>query len=201
MPRSGRRRHLRWALAVVVAVAAGVVFTRPEAREAADGPADPILVVRRPILRAMRGLGLAGGPSFFDHDDWLPSRLETTSMSGQGEDESFLRTYGTWTRWRRAVRPVYRAVFFRVGRRVRFTRDASAEAAKDVLGIRMFVVREGRREIVADDYSPIARDADGLRWTVSAYVDDDAEAFGAEELRLDGSVGDRQVVGTEPSAP
>jgi hypothetical protein len=110
-------------LVAIAAVGAGSLYVAlPPNETAAQGPADPIRKVRRPVVRFLRKLGIGEGERF---DVWHRYRQVASSE------------------YRRA--PVYRGLFWRVGDRVslRYSEDAGRV-------VRLCYVERGRTLVAAE---------------------------------------------------
>ena len=92
------------AVLLIAGVGIGVLYLAvPASRSPDDGPADPILAVRRPVLTWLRDVGVVDEPVFIAPDPWLPS-----GFSSETDAETM-----TCKR-----EPVFRGLFWPVGMRI-----------------------------------------------------------------------------------
>jgi hypothetical protein len=96
----------RFAVLAGLVVVGLLALFLPGNRNAADGPADPILAIRRPILEGLREAGVVPQPSFFFGDAWLPTARSYGTKEARETD-------------RIETRPVYRGLFWLIGTRYR----------------------------------------------------------------------------------
>ena len=113
---------------VVVLLIAGlgtsiVYLVVPANENPGDGPADPILAVRRPVLTWLRDVGVVDGPIFIAPDPWLPSGFSTET---EAETMTCKRE------------PVFRGLFWPVGMRI-------TVRTEPVRSLRLSYVKAGRK--------------------------------------------------------
>ena len=139
-----RVKTLGKALAIVVlgaALAMGIMYVVFPANQV-EGPADPYLSVRRPVLRFLSSVGLAPGA-----DRYLPSVGKggtTISKRGQdGEDVLLQRT-------ERDSEPVYRGAFWKVGSRVTYRTVQFVEPWSTRRVLRLCYARDGKRFVAGE---------------------------------------------------
>jgi hypothetical protein len=121
----------RWLLGAVVvgAAAVGVLYLAVPANEtAAEGPADPILGIRRPVVRALEFLGILKFDERFPNP-YLPCGRRTE--------------------------PVYRGLFWPVGHRV--TRRVTDHNDLGMRSARLCYAAGNERFVAAEDESPAGR--------------------------------------------
>lgn len=160
------RRAFAWIPLVtgVLAAAFGALWLAgPEGD--GDGPADPIVAIRRPALALLRAAGITARQTPATFELWLPK-----------SDEG----------WQ--VEPVYRAVFVLTGWRVTRTVEHAEADAPDIRAVRLVADREGGTEVLAQESQPDAAPDGARRWRVHGFVPSDAKAFRVEEVREDGSI-------------
>jgi hypothetical protein len=164
-------------VAVVLASAAVAVMyvALPGNQAATDGPADPILTLRRPALRALRWAGFApsGGGFFFWFDAWLPS-----GYCSEWQEPMADGSRRTTARLSRSAEPVYRGLFWPVGDRITIRVEEFEEPEADVRLLRLGYVRDGRVLTSGE----VRFDAGALDRQVSGFVPRDADGWFAVEI-------------------
>jgi hypothetical protein len=151
---------------VAIAVAYLVV---PANEIAAEGPADPLLSIRRPVIKALIWAGILSGPGlFFDRFPYLPTRggYEWSKPGSAGE-------YIPTGKVEVTKEPVYRGLLWPVGHRITYCRTTPA-AGDGYCAVRLCYV-EGSRTVVAAE-SPYAG-PDARRSEVSGFVPSSARGF------------------------
>jgi hypothetical protein len=185
--RAGRVLRRVGVVAVVFAALLGVLwFALPAARRPADGPADPLLFLRRPVVRTAYDIGWIARNRLLD--DWLPSR--SSAESWEGRHASFeAAPSGTRDAWE--SEPVYRGALWRVGVRVQVTYETKGRDDDPVAHLSIWQELDGRRETIASGEPSSHDEATGTRRAeVSGFVEDDADAFGWSYRTASGTAGE-----------
>lgn len=184
MRRWGRR--IAYGL-VGIAVAIAVLYVAvPPAKTEADGPADPILWIRRPVVKGLHHVGILPR-AFFGPDDWIPTAGDSESWSGEGKafETADAATRVTWE-----SRPVYRGLLWRTGMRFTVKVDRRGDPKGDPARLRLWLKPAGgEKTMVAEGGPGVSEEGTGLRrWRVDGYIPGDAVAFGYDSLEPDGTV-------------
>lgn len=169
---------------LVVAVAVGVLYLAVQSNKTAEqGPADPILSVRRPIIKALIWAGIVEGPGWFSGHPYLPTvgGSDTSEKGPAGEDIP--------SEMRIEMEPVYRGLLWPVGDRVTYRLRLLGEYRETWRAVRLCYNIDGQRFVAAEDATP---DPGGQLAEVSGYVPRSARGYWVErtddkgELRYDG---------------
>jgi hypothetical protein len=180
-------RRLGVGLAVLAIVFGAMWIAFPPHVDERDGPADPILPVRRAVLGVLRSAGIVSAPFFFA-DPWLPSAPSTISFSG-ADDDAEAKEIGTWTQDRWRIVPVYRALLVPAGRRVELTFETTSDVANDVVALRLVAQRGGFHETLAESLDrERGSTARTSQWTVRGFVPTSVDGYGFEALGVGGDV-------------
>ncbi len=162
-----------WILAATAGFLYAVVGPNPALE---DGDADPILAVRRPIVRILNGLGVLKANRRYNNRQ-LPSgrRATVRKETASGEYEEIFAS--RWT-----CEPVFRGLFWCVGYRVSFwVEDPAQEDPRRAL--RLCYQHDKTCVRVAESACP--RRSDGA-WVVSGFVPDTASGYWVEWKRSNG---------------
>ena len=165
----------RWALVVAVAIAVvvGVLYVAvPPNRTAQEGPPDPILSVRRPVIKALIWAGIVEGPGWFGGHPYLPTIggsegfEPTTSANEQGPPA-----------WRMEIEmePVYRGIFWPVGDRITYRRRLFGENRESWRSIRLCYAEGDREHVAGTNDAPEPQLAE-----VTGYVPRSARGYWVE---------------------
>lgn len=187
---------VRWVLkflvaAAVIASAGGAVLylVLPGNHTATEGAADPIIGLRRPVLRALRWAGIdhsRGG--FFWFDAWLPS-----GYSSEWQEPLSDGARRTTARLSRSAEPVYRGLFWVIGDRITIRMEEFEEPEIDVRALRLGYVKDGQVFTAAEaTFDGGARDR-----VVAGYVPRGAEGWFAVEIDARGDHHDLCSHGTD----
>lgn len=174
---------LRWLGRIGIAIAVTLVvlwFALPPAIDPRSGEADPLLGVRRPVMKALYALGIPhpiDGP-----DDWMPSELVQGSWPGPGSARSIESRHVTLR-----SEPVYRGGVWRVGRRVAIRIERTGPTPDPVVDLVLWSETGDVRTELARGGPATTDAATGVRRVeVRGFVDADAERFGWVETYKDG---------------
>jgi len=176
------RGVLKFLVVAVVVASAGVALlyvVLPGNQAATDGPADPILKLRRPVLRVLRWAGVDhSGAGLFWFDSYLPSG-NCSEWSSPGSDG----TPHVTARLSRSLEPVYRGLLWRIGDRVTIRMQEFEEPENDVRSLRLGYVRDGEVFTAGEShFGSNTRDRQ-----VTGYVPGDADGWFAVETDAQGN--------------
>lgn len=119
---------------VAMTVAGGLYVALPGNLAAADGPADPIRCLRRPVMRVLRKLGLAAGDQHHTHTEW-----------GRKDADGRFDRDGGMDLHRETV---YRGLFWPVGQRV--TCSYFGEEPRAWRALRLCYAMDGQRFVAGE---------------------------------------------------
>ncbi|MHC4137851.1 MAG: hypothetical protein ACYS0K_23155 [Planctomycetota bacterium] len=140
-------------------------------RMAEDGPADPLLELRRPVMAFLSWAGLAPTHGLFRPSPWLPY-----SEKWRWWFEDQLREKTELTK-----EPVYRSLFWPVGDRISVRSLSFGENAQRCGALRLCYVEDGRKVVAGTGTGgPDAR--------VSGFVPRSASGLLVEEMKGNGEV-------------
>jgi hypothetical protein len=183
MRRWGRR--IAYGLVGLGVVLAGLYVALPPAKTEAEGAADPILWIRKPVVKGLHHLGIVPR-SFLGPDDWIPSSAGSETWAGEGKtfETADAATRVTWE-----YQPVYRGVFWRAGMRAGYKVDRRGDPKDDPHHLRLWWKGADGREVRIADGGPMTPDsASGLRrWRVDGYVPPEARSAGIDWVMPDGT--------------
>ena len=190
------RRFFRWtAILVGVGVVALAVlwFAMPARERPEDGEADPILWLRRPIVKTLYRTGLVSHNAF-GYDEWIPSEPSSESWSGTEASE----TATEWSRVAYGVEPVYRGLVWRAGFRVTVKVDQRTALPATLSHLRL-LYDPGSGPVGIADGGPGERMPDGrtTRYAVRGYVPAEARRFGFVEVDAAGKESEFDGWGTK----
>lgn len=163
-------------LAFVLAAPVGVLYLAvPPNETAEEGPADPIRGLRRPVLVALRALGLVDPPG-----GWF---CGSEVYDGEGDDSVLL------FRMELDKEPVYRGLFFRVGHRVAYKTTDFTDERDHWQVLRLCYAVSGKK-FVAGEGTPQNGmvDPDGRNHSVRGYVPCSADGFWVEGVDQNGKL-------------
>ena len=170
---------------IALAVVVGVLYVAmPPAKTAAEGVADPILWIRKPIVKGLHHVGILPR-SFFGPDDWIPSSASSETWGdAKTFDDAKAATRVTWE-----YQPVYRGVFWRVGMRATYKVDRRGDPKGDPDHIRLWWKDANGPQRTIADGGPMVREAapDLRRWRVDGYIPGEAISAGIDWVLPDGT--------------
>ena len=178
------------ALAIVVigaALAVGVMYVVFPANEM-EGPADPYLSVRRPVLKFLQSVGLAPGAHRY-----LPAGSEggITTWETRPDGEQIL-TSRTGLR----TEPVFRGAFWKIGTRMTYRTEQFIEPWSKRRIIRLCYTKDGQRFVAGEGtienglIDPAGRHAE-----VRGFLPSGRDGFWIEEVYENGDVQGRDAWG------
>ena len=173
----------RVALGIVIS-ATVTWFAMPPAERSEDGAADPIVWVRRPILKALGAVGLAPR-SLIAPDPWLPG--ESVSESWAGGPAATFADGASATRLTMTSEPVYRGALWHVGFRVTIRLETRGASTDEHAGLALWTSTGTTRSELVRAASTMGTTTDGVRRIeVRGFVPDEADRFGYAEVTADG---------------
>jgi len=160
-------------VAIGLALATGIAYLAVPAHETAEqGPADPILFLRRPVLRFL----CWAKPGWFRERPYLPW---TSVMQG------FDRGHVLMVSDEIERQPVYRGLFWRVGARMTYRLRHFGEHHEVLRALRLCYAEGDRRFVAGENRSP---DPDGQLDEVTGLVPCSARAHWVEGTDEKGDV-------------
>lgn len=173
------------ALAIVVlgaALAMGVMYVALPPNEM-EGPADPYLSVRSPVLRFLRSIGVVGGGGFF-WSPYLPSRSGSEICETNTDGEEILL-------YKMEIDsvPVYRGAFWKVGTRITYRTTQYVEPWSTRRIIRLCYAKDGERFLAGEGTIENGLvDPAGRRAEVRGFLPSGRDGFWIEEVDENGDV-------------
>lgn len=171
----------RWLVVVglVFAAAVGVLYVAVPPNETADeGRPDPILRARRPVIRALRAVGVLK----FDErlpNPYLPTGSGSSVFKGDSAD-------GVVTHQMKSKhQPVYRGLLWPVGARVTYSLQLFGEHRESWRAVRLCYVVDGQRFVAAENGTP---EPGGQLAEVSGFVPLSARGWWIEHTDERGDV-------------
>lgn len=173
----------RWlvVVALVLAAVVGVLYLLvPANKTAADGPADPIRSLRRPIVKALIWAGIVEGPGWFGGHPYLPTvgGSDTSEKDPAGED---IPT----SQMRIEMEPVYRGLLWPIGDRITYRLKLFGDYREIWRAVRLCYNLDGERFVAAENATP---DPGGQLAEVSGYVPRSARGYWIERTDDKGEI-------------
>lgn len=165
-------------VAFVLAAPVGVLYVAvPPNETPQEGPADPILGLRRTVLLTLQATGLVHGPTFFD--GWYLPTVGGSEIRDGGVDEEGALL------WRMEIErePVYRGVFWRVGYRITYRTTEFGDERNHWQVLRLCYAEDGRRFVAGEGTLEKGRDH-----LVKGYVPCSADGYWVEAVDKRGDV-------------
>jgi len=164
-------------LGLVLAAPVGVMYLAvPPNEKPEDGPADPIPGLRRPVLVALRAMGIVDRPArcFSGSESWKEGpdgeRLRLCKMEIERE-------------------PVYRGIFWRVGSRITYRKTYSDDLRCEWQALRLCYTEGGKKFVAGEGTVKNGMLAQGGQCnSVHGYVPRSARGYWVEGVDEQGKV-------------
>jgi hypothetical protein len=171
--------------AFALAVPVGVLYLAvPPNETPEEGPADPILGLRRAALIPLEALGIIDGPGWFS--GWyLPTVGGSEIYEGGADDEKGTLLY----RMEIELEPVYRGLFFQAGNRVKYRATEFDDERNHWKVLRLCYTEDGERFVAGEGTLENGMlDPDGQDHSVRGYVPCSADGYWVEAVDQKGDV-------------
>jgi len=171
-------------LAFVLATPVGVLFVAvPPNETPEDGPADPILGLRRSVLVVLQAAGIVDGPGWFS-GGYLPNGMGS-EIHEDGPNGERTLLY----RMRIEREPVYRGLFWCVGHRIAYRTTEFDDERNHWQVLRLCYTEDGEKFVAGEGTLENGMlDPDGRDHTVRGYVPCSARGYWVEAVDQKGDV-------------
>jgi hypothetical protein len=171
-------------LAFVLAAPVGVLYVAvPPNESPEDGPADPLLGLRRSVLIPLEALGIIDGPGWFS--GWYLPNAGGTQNHGEGPNGEEILLY----RMEIEREPVYRGLFWIVGHRIKYRSTEFDDERNHWQVLRLCYTEDGERFVSGEGTLENGMlDPDGSDHSVRGYVPRSADGYWVEGVDQKGDV-------------
>ena len=171
-------------VAFVLAAPVGVLYVAvPPHENPEEGPADPILALRRSVLIPLEAVGIIDGPAWFS--GWYLPTVGGSEISEDGPDGEPVVLW----RMRIEYEPVYRGLFWHVGDRIKYRTTDFDDERNHWQVLRLCYKEDGEKFVAGEGTLENGMlDPDGQDHTVRGYVPCSASGYWVEAVDQNGDV-------------
>ena len=169
-------------LAFVLAAPVGVLYVAVPPNETPDdGPADPILGLRRSVLVPLQVLGITDSPGWFS-GSYLPT-VGGSEIRDGGPNGTLLY------RMEIEREPVYRGLFWIVGHRIKYRSTEFDDERNHWEVLRLCYAKDGKKHVAGEGTLENGMlDPDGQDHSIRGYVPCSADGYWVEAVDRKGDV-------------